>query len=220
MQHNKEHPVLSAADIELARSFQQQQQQQIPQLDNSSSILFEKEEKNENKVVKWRIRYARESDLETILEIMNDAILNTTFSYRYDPESLSERQAWFRDHQTKYYPVLVLVREDETPGETVMGFCSLNEWNWKQGYRFTTDCSIYLKNATHRQGFGRQMLSELLKEGKRRGFRSVIATITADNLPSIQFFMTMGFRQVGRFENIGYKFGQWLDVVYLEICLW
>ena len=45
------------------------------------------------------IREAKETDLEAILEIFNDAILNTTASYDYIPHTLEMRKEWFKEKQ-------------------------------------------------------------------------------------------------------------------------
>lgn len=38
--------------------------------------------------------------------------------------------------------------------------------------------------------------------------------ITEDNYPSIEFHKSLGFKEVGHFENIGYKFNTWKGIVW------
>ena len=60
------------------------------------------------------IRPATHADLPGILEIYNEAVLNTTASYDYEPRTLAQRTAWFEDHVKDNYPVFVAVNDQET----------------------------------------------------------------------------------------------------------
>ena len=48
---------------------------------------------------------------------------------------------------------------------------------------------------------------------------ALVACITADNDPSRRLFESIGFRRVSHFEQVGRKFGRWLDVVDYELLL-
>ncbi len=54
-----------------------------------------------------------------------------------------------------------------------------------------------------------------LKEQRRAGLHAIIAVIDADNEPSIRP-RGVRFRKSGHFRQTGFKFGRWLDVVYME----
>jgi phosphinothricin acetyltransferase len=47
----------------------------------------------------------------------------------------------------------------------------------------------------------------------------MIAGIDADNAVSIGLHLNLGFTQVGHFHEVGFKFGRWLDLVFLELTL-
>jgi len=66
------------------------------------------------------------------------------------------------------------------------------------------------------QGIGRALLGPLLEAGKARGLRAILAVIDADNEGSIRLHAQFGFEKVGLFKKVGFKFGRWLDVVYME----
>lgn len=51
------------------------------------------------------------------------------------------------------------------------------------------------------------------------GVHALVACITADNEPSRRLFESIGFRRVSHFEQVGRKFGRWLDVVDYELLL-
>lgn len=60
------------------------------------------------------------------------------------------------------------------------------------------------------------MLTEMLRIAMEMKFRSLIASITAENEGSVILFDKFGFKNVGHFHDVGYKFGRYLDVVFLE----
>src|SRR5688572_29700746 len=162
-----------------------------------------------------RIRPARRDDCAGILQIYNDAVLSTTATYDYEPRSLEHRQAWFDDHKKTGLPIFVSVNERDQ----IVGWSALNRYHDRKGYRFTTENSIYIA-ADHRgQGIGKMLLAPLIESGKKFGVHAIIAAIDAENEASIRLHARHGFEHVGRFKQVGYKFGRWLDVVYMELLL-
>lgn len=158
------------------------------------------------------IRPATHADLPGILDIYNDAVLNTTASYDYEPRTLEHRREWFEDRQRENYPVFVAV-----DGEgRVVGWSALNPFHARPGYRFTSENSVYVAANQRGKGIGRTLLCPLLEAGKARGLHAIIAVIDADNEASIRLHTEFGFEKVGHFKQTGFKFGRWLDVVYLE----
>lgn len=158
------------------------------------------------------IRPATAADLPGILAIYNDAVLNTTATYDYEPRTLAQREAWFADHQRDNYPVFVAA---DAEGR-VLGWSSLNPYHSRPGYRFTADNSIYVAADQRGRGVGRRLLAPLLDAARERGLHAIIAVIDADNEVSIRMHAAFGFEPVGRFKEVGFKFGRWLDVVYME----
>jgi phosphinothricin acetyltransferase len=158
------------------------------------------------------IRPAAVADLPGILEIYNDAVLTTTATYDYEPRTLEHRQAWFEDHVRHGYPVFVAV---DGPGHLV-GWSALNRYHDRMGYRFTTENSVYVAAGRRGQGIGKLLLAPLIDAARDRGFHTIIAAIDADNEASIRLHARFGFEKVGHFRQVGFKFGRWLDVVYME----
>ena len=158
------------------------------------------------------IRPATEADLPGILEIYNDAVLHTTATYDYEPRTLEHRRQWFEDHQRDNYAVFVAV--DETG--RIVGWSALNPYHARPGYRFTTENSVYIAADRRGQGIGKQLLEPLIEAARACGLHAIIAAIDATNEASIRLHARYGFEQVGHFKQVGFKFGRWLDVVYLE----
>ena len=158
------------------------------------------------------IRPATHDDLPGILEIYNDAVLTTTATYDYEPRTLEHRREWFEERQRDHYPVFVAV--DETG--RVAGWSALNPFHARIGYRFTSENSVYVAADRRGQGLGKLLLAPLLEAAKVRGLHAIIAAIDAANEPSLRLHTAFGFEKVGHFKQTGFKFGRWLDVVYLE----
>ncbi|MEY2407869.1 MAG: L-amino acid N-acyltransferase [Verrucomicrobiota bacterium] len=157
------------------------------------------------------VRPATAADLPGILEIYNEAVLNTTASYDYEPRTLEHRAQWFEERQRDNYPILVA----EDLG-AIVGWSALNPFHARIGYRFTSENSVYVAAGRRGQGIGHALLGPLLEAGKARGLHAILAVIDAENTASIALHARFGFEKVGHFKQTGYKFGRWLDVVYME----
>ncbi len=162
-----------------------------------------------------KISPATHLDLPGILEIYNEAVLNPTATYDYEPRTLEHRQAWFEDHARNNYPVFVAA---DTAGR-VVGWSALNRYHDRMGYRFTTENSVYVAADQRGKGIGKLLMPPLIQGARERGFRAILAAIDAENDVSIRLHAAFGFERVGQFKQVGFKFGRWLDVVYMELLL-
>jgi L-amino acid N-acyltransferase YncA len=161
------------------------------------------------------IRPATHADLPGILEIYNEAVLNTTATYDYEPRTLEHRIGWFEDHVRNNYAIFVA----ENDAGRIVGWSALNRYHDRVGYRFTTENSVYVA-ADHRgQGIGKLLLAPLIQAARERGLHAMLAAIDAANEASIRLHTRFGFEPVGCFKDVGFKFGRWLDVVYMELRL-
>jgi phosphinothricin acetyltransferase len=70
-----------------------------------------------------------------------------------------------------------------------------------------------------RRGVGRALVKEIVSIANRNQMHNVIAGIVSDNLPSLQLHRSLGFVDAGCVHQVGYKFGQWLDLMFLELLL-
>lgn len=160
------------------------------------------------------LRLATEDDLAAINDIYNYYVPRSTCTYQLEPEPLEERRAWFREHHAETHPVIVA----ESGGE-VVGWGSLSKFHPRAGYAATVEASVYIRHDQHRRGIGRLILSELVERARQSGFHSILGGASADQAASIALQESLGFRRVGQLAEVGYKFGQWLDVVYLQLML-
>ena len=164
---------------------------------------------------KMNIRPATREDLPGILEIYNDAVLNTTATYDYEPRTLEHRIAWFEEHAKDNYPVFVAVEESGR----IAGWSSLSSFHARAGYRFTAENSVYVAADCRGQGIGKLLMPPLIEGARKRGAHAIIGAIDADNEPSVRLHASIGFVKVAHLRQVGFKFGRWLDVVYMELLL-
>ena len=157
------------------------------------------------------VRDATIEDAAEILEIFNDAALNTTAVWTDGPSDLESRREWMRARQQAGYPVLVA-----TNGEGVVGFASFGDFRPFPGYRHTVENSVYVDPHRHRLGVGRSLMTALIARAEAMNKHAMIAGIEAANTASIALHASLGFTEVARMPEVGCKFGRWLDLVLMQ----
>jgi len=155
------------------------------------------------------LRPALAKDLAEINEIYNYSVRHSTCTYQLKPDTLAQRRAWFRAHDTQH-PVIVAVCGG------VVGWGALSKFHPRAAYRFTAEDSIYVRHDRQRRGIGRALLEELLVRGRRAGLHSVLAVIDAEQTHSMALHRRLGFVEAGKIREVGWKQERWLDVVYLQ----
>ena len=157
------------------------------------------------------IRDASEADMTAILAIFNHEIATSTAVYMDAPTTLEERLAWWRGRVNDGFPVIVT--EDATG---VTGFGSFGEFRGRPGYRFTVEHSVYVRSDRRGRGLGAALVAHLLDRARTMGKHVMVGGVDAENLPSLQFHERLGFERVAHFKQVGFKFGRWLDLVFLQ----
>ncbi len=160
-----------------------------------------------------RIRTGVRADCQAISEIYNHYVLHDTCTYDEEAETLAARQQWFDSHGTQH-PVLIA----EDAGH-IIGWGSLSPFRTRASYRHTVEDSVYLHHQHHRRGVGTLILRELIQQARGLGHHAIIAGISGEQVPSIAIHARHGFVEVARMRQVGFKFGRWLDVVYMELLL-
>ena len=160
------------------------------------------------------LRPAAESDLVAINDIYNYYVLHSTCTYQEEPEPLEGRRRWFNYHGDKH-PVIVAAAAD---GQ-VVGWGSLSPFHERSAYRRTVENSIYIHHQYHRRGVGSLLLRELIVHARKLGHRVIIAGIDGEQTASVAFHSKFHFEKAGQLKQVGFKFGRWLDVIYMELCL-
>lgn len=158
------------------------------------------------------IRPAIESDLALILEIYNHAIIHTTAVYDYKPHTLEMRKKWLQEKQEKRYPVLVADVETQ-----IAGFASYGPFRPWAAYKYSVEHSVYVHPSYRRQGIARSLMKSLIQVAQVNHVHTMIAGIDALNSISIQLHKDLGFKDAGCLKQVGFKFGQWLDLQFYQL---
>jgi L-amino acid N-acyltransferase YncA len=112
------------------------------------------------------------------------------------------------------HPLIIAERNGQAIGYAYASF-----YRPRAAYRFTCEDSIYLSKDAVGHGIGGQLLARLLEESKAAGFKQMLAVITAERTNSIRLHEKLGFREVGKYEAVGFKFDRWLDIVHMQKAL-
>lgn len=158
-----------------------------------------------------KVREAREEDIPAITEIFNDAILNTTAVYFYEPVSEQNRLEWLQAKQKDSLPVFVA---DENG--TALGFSTFGPFRPWPAYLHSVEHSVYVHPARRGQGIGKLLIPPLLESAKAMKMHTLIAGIDASNTASQKLHQHFGFFQVAHFKQVGFKFDRWLDLVFMQ----
>jgi phosphinothricin acetyltransferase len=163
-----------------------------------------------------KIRPAIEADLPAILEIYNDAVLNSTAIWIETTADLDNRRAWLAARKAAGFPVLVA---DSGSGDSVLGYGSFGEFRAYEGFRYTVEHSVYVTEEAQGRGVGKMLLKALIEEARGMGKRVMVGAIDASNYASLALHETLGFEETGRMPGVGEKFGKRLDMVLVQLML-
>ncbi|MBB4400311.1 MULTISPECIES: GNAT family N-acetyltransferase [Rhizobium/Agrobacterium group] len=161
-----------------------------------------------------QLRDATVDDLSGIMEIYNDAVLNTTAIWNDVLVDLENRKEWFAARKSRGFPVIVAILEGK-----VAGYASYGDWRAFDGYRHTREHSVYVHKDARGHGIGKKLMQALIDHALGNDVHVLIAAIEAENTASIRLHESLGFRVVGRFSEVGTKFGRWLDLTCMELKL-
>ena len=157
-----------------------------------------------------QIRLAKQKDAETIREIYNHEVRNSTATFDLVERSTEEQEEWLTERSGAFS---VLVAE---MSNKILGFASLSPYKSRAAYRTTVEDSIYINEEFRNQGIAGELLFHLLEVAKSSGFHAVIARIGGANEASIALHQRFDFEIVGTEKEIGWKFGKWQDVVVMQ----
>ena len=159
------------------------------------------------------IRNVKLSDAKAIAEIYNDYILNSTISFETEALTIEQMRCRIAEISAQF-PYFVWEEDDE-----IAGYCYVHPWKERAAYHNTLETTVYLSPRHIGKGIGSRLMQWLIAECRQRGFKVLIACITANNATSIEFHRRLGCKQVSHFEQVGEKQGQLLDVIDMQLTL-
>ena len=158
---------------------------------------------------------ANDDDIAAIARIYAHHVLHGRASFETETPTTGEMRRRLDALVETGYPVLVAMLDG-----ILAGYAYGSPFHPRQAYRRTVEDSIYVDHRLPRRGVGRALLTELLEQLRAAEFQQVMAVIgDSANAGSIQLHRALGFRHVGTARGIGFKFGEYLDVVYMQLAL-
>lgn len=160
------------------------------------------------------IRSATIDDLPGILDIYNHVILHTTSVYSEHPHTYEMRLTWYNDRISSGFPVFVAEAEGR-----VVGFSTFGHFRVWPCYRYTVEHSVYVHIDHRGKGISKLLLQPLIDRALEMNLHAMIAGIDGENDVSYQLHQSFGFVEVAHFKEVGFKFGRWLDLKFMELIL-
>jgi len=157
------------------------------------------------------IRSARTEDAEAIAAVYAHHVLHGTASFEEEPPTAAFWQDKIGAVLSKNWPFLVA----EIDGE-VVGYAYATQFRDRPAYAHTCENSIYVHHQCVGLGIGRQLLEQLIAAARDAGFRQMIGVIGGGEPASVALHRACGFGEAGRMRSVGFKFGKWLDTVYVQ----
>lgn len=159
------------------------------------------------------IRAAKPSDAVAIAAIYNWYIANSSCTFeegQLDEEAMRQRIAAAEPGK----PWLVLEEDG-----VLLGYAYASIWKARAAYNRSREVTVYLHKNAGGNGRGRQLYQHLIDELRQKPIHSLIASIALPNAASVALHESLGFTKVGQFSEVGFKFGEFVDVGYWQLIL-
>jgi len=159
------------------------------------------------------VRRAERSDAEAIADIYNHYVRTSAATFDTAEKSVDEREQWLEAHGDSH-PVLVAQR-----GEEIVGWGALSPWGSRPGWAHTAETAVYLEPNSTGLGIGPILLDALVEAGREAGHHALLGQIVAQNEASLKIAQRAGFERAGYMREVGFKFGEWVDLVVMQLVL-
>lgn len=156
------------------------------------------------------IRFAAAKDAAELLEVYAPYVTGTTVSFEYEVPAVEEFRRRVEETSARY-PYLVWEEDG-----ALLGYAYAHPYAARPAYQWSAELTVYLRQGVSRRGLGSRLYGALMELLRLQGVRNVYGCVTAENTASVAFHHALGFREAGRFSQVGYKLGRWLDVLWLE----
>lgn len=157
-----------------------------------------------------RIRRAEAADAPAVLEIYSPFVTGSATSFELEPPDVAEMERRILDVGARY-PWLVFEAEGR-----VRGYAYAASHRARKAYQWCVETSVYVRPDARRAGVGRALYRELFDLLRRQGYVNAYAAITLPNPASVALHEALGFARLGVFPRIGFKFGAWHDLLWME----
>jgi L-amino acid N-acyltransferase YncA len=159
------------------------------------------------------IRLATVDDSASIQAIYAPFCLSSPITFETEVPTVEQMQQRISKIQEQY-PWLVYCNDDE-----ILGYAYAAPHHERTAYQWSVNVSVYIHETARRMGIGKSLYTSLFKILKLQGYYTAYAGVTQPNIPSMRLHESMGFQPAGTYINVGYKCGEWHDVIWLGLIL-
>ncbi len=165
---------------------------------------------------KLAIHPAGPTHIASITAIYGHAVENGTASFEREAPSVTEMERRYQSLAAEKFPFFVAIS-----GGQVAGYAYAGPYRPRPAYRYSVEDSVYVHPDMKGRGIGRQLMNRLVEAGNQLGFRQMIAIISDGDHQnaSVRLHEAVGFIQTGRIIGAGFKHGQWLDTIIMQLAL-
>lgn len=157
------------------------------------------------------VRAVIPGDASALVSIYNHYVRETIVTFEEAPVSAETFSRRIGDVLACALPWIVALEE-----QTAVGYAYATPWKPRSGYRFSVEITVYVAHGYARLGIGSALYSHLFQLLEASGVHAVIGGIALPNDASVALHEKFGMRKVAHFEQVGFKFGRWIDVGYWE----
>jgi phosphinothricin acetyltransferase len=150
-----------------------------------------------------------------ILQILNEAIVNSTALYDYAPRPPQVMNTWFSTKRAADFPVIGVVNE----AGRLLAFASWGTFRAFPAYKYSVEHSVYVHHEARGQGLGELLMRALIERARQKQMHVLVGCIDATNGASIRLHERLGFQHAGTMRQIGFKLGRWLDAAFYQLNL-
>ena len=151
-----------------------------------------------------------EEDRKPIIDIFNYYVANSYAAY---PETEVPYETFDVFLQmTRGYPT----GKVKDNNGNIIGFGFLRVHNPMPVFSETAEVTYFISKEYTGKGIGKSLLDYFEDEGRKKGIRNILASISSLNPGSIKFHQKNGFAECGCFKGIGKKNGQLFDTIWMQ----
>ena len=156
-----------------------------------------------------------ESHASAILDVFNEAIVNSTALYDYKPRAPESMVGWFKAKEAGRFPVIGAV---DSSG-VLVGFATYGTFRAWPAYKYSVEHSLYVHKDHRGRGIGIALMRKLIATAEEQDYHVMVGGIDITNATSIALHERLGFLHAGTIKQAAFKFGRWLDLGFYQLLL-
>jgi len=156
------------------------------------------------------IRMATGHDSAAMLAIYAPIVRDTAISFELEPPTVDEFASRIAKVQ-EHHPWLVFEEQG-----AILGYAYATTFRERAAYRFTAETTVYVRDDARRRGVARALYVDLFARLRAEGIMTALAAIALPNPASVALHESLGFRPIGVFHRVGFKFDRWHDTGWWE----